>query len=171
MKTRSVFVRDLKPADIVVTADPNVRDVVIATRNITEHTIGVTTARRDQEAPVSVGEYEWSAVGSVSIVAAPELTPAQVFADELLELLRQAIASDEKTNGAPTPAWVTRALEVIDRIEPPQPVTVDEALFALQLLTEFRDTPGLSGQQGRAAEILERARKLGQLPPAANGGA
>lgn len=53
--------------------------------------------------------------------------------------------------------------DLIALVRPPAPVTVDEVLYALQLVTEMADTPGLSGQKQTATDILDRARRAGQL--------
>jgi hypothetical protein len=91
-------------------------------------------------------------------VEAPELTPAQVYADELLVLIGHAVQP-----GTVSAAWRSQALELIAKIVPPAPPTLEEALTALAAVRSSGAT-GMGVVNGQVVDdILDRARKSGVL--------
>lgn len=99
----------------------------------------------------------WAAGGKVD-VEVPDLTPAQLHADELREALWMA-ANKLREYGLDDREL--RAL--LDRIDPPKPPTLAEAL---QLLAQVRDPEAVDGDTPwprRADDLLERARRAGVL--------
>jgi hypothetical protein len=87
-----------------------------------------------------------------------DLTPAQMAADELLSALREVL--HDPTN---SPA-LRSASELIDRITPPEPPTLDEVLRALADVRDDAATGMVgAGSVKRADAILNRARRAGLL--------
>lgn len=88
-----------------------------------------------------------------------DLTPAQQHADELLELVR---ATSIHRSGPLS----DRAQALIDKIDPPQPPTLDEALALLAAWPSASRTPLMPGDEPltlKTEKLLDRARRSGVL--------
>lgn len=91
-------------------------------------------------------------------VVIPDLTPAQMHAAELFNLLRQSIEQE------PPPGWKFAARALLDEIEPPAAPTYDELLDALGavLADTSNDVPKTHGIR-KADDLLKLARRAGIL--------
>jgi hypothetical protein len=83
------------------------------------------------------------------------LTPAQQHADELLALVRAQVAKPQGPMG-----FEYDAQKLLDKIDPPQPVTLDEALAQLLALQHAQRA---SDEMHNVAALLDRARRTGAL--------
>lgn len=96
---------------------------------------------------------------SVNVEAPDELTPAQQHADELREMLWRA--ANFMRGRASFTEIEAEARALLERIEPPAPPTLEEALAALTNLLQPAIGPA---QLEHARDILSRARKAGVIP-------
>ena len=99
-------------------------------------------------------------------VELPELTPAQTHADRLLgyavDYLRLVESGD--AGAVLSEGDYAELRDLVAELRPPEPPqapTYAEVLYALQLVTEQANVPGLSGQKEVAADVLKRARAAG----------
>lgn len=96
-------------------------------------------------------------------------TPAERRADELVELVRQALALPvAPVTGMLTPGWRRVAQELIDEIDPPFPPTAAELAEALNLACRHCGLPGEMEYPGNkdmvaVTELLDRARRAGLI--------
>lgn len=90
------------------------------------------------------------------------LTPAQQHADELVEMLWRCA---NMMRGSSVRLDVeTEARALLDKIDPPQPPTLDEALGMLRDIREVINPPGLGVTTGQMLDaMLDRARRSGVL--------
>lgn len=148
-------VEDLKPGDIAIYARPSsfpdtVRFCVLGDSSIARR-VGMRTLViaeiGDGSRNVSIEDITAALHDEVE-VESRELTPAQQHAEELLAYVRQCAGGGNDAD------------LLLDKIEPPQAPTLEEALFALELLYNG-DVPGLSGQRANAAKVLAQARRAG----------
>lgn len=87
------------------------------------------------------------------------LTPAQQHADELLELVQLVCGAGDAARG-----FNDSARPLLDKINPPKPVTLDEALRAIADVREVMNLPGLGIDRGQYLDaLLDRARRCGML--------
>lgn len=150
---------ELKPGDVFTWGGVRVVALRVEAR---DNEIVICTARLPDPAyaggaPSQVS-YPRTCVMQVE-TNAPDLTPAQQHADELAEALL------EVRTEVPVLGMLRRQRidALLDKIKPPEPPTLEEALYALQLVTEQSNIPGLSGQEQVAADVLDRARRAGLL--------
>jgi hypothetical protein len=148
---------DLKFGDVVLTA--NMRPIVFLAR-----AIAPPAAPGSVPAIPIVGIREGdddvkTCYLPLDVTIRGELTPAQQHADELRGLVRAvaAIPSGHRN-------LVDEARRMLDKIDPPQPVTLDEALGMLRDIREVIDPPGLGVTTGQILDdMLKRARRTGAL--------
>lgn len=102
-------------------------------------------------------------------VEAPNLTPAQVHADRLVNFAADYLfAAENKYVPALSEGEYAELRDLVAELKPPEPVTVAEALRALRDLADaspLRDE--LNGERPvvrRALDLLERDRRAGQVP-------
>jgi hypothetical protein len=99
-------------------------------------------------------------------VEAPDLTPAQLRADNLVDVLRKAHAWGREVTG-PVPAWIAEARELLDQIRP-EPPTLAEALELLAAVTPLALNDQMYSEEtaqskADAYDLLDRARRAGLL--------
>lgn len=116
-------------------------------------TVGVTYQPR---APTPI--EQWSPDMSIEVETMVELTPAQQHADEMLALVRRFLAAKAPSEQE----WLRNndGRDLLDKIDPPQPPTLDETLAQL-LAVQHAQRP--SDEMHRVAELLDRARRSGVL--------
>lgn len=113
--------------------------------------------REVNTAPASERLGEWMPPDWPVEVEAPALSPAQQHAEELLAFVRKIAASDYAQADE-------EAREVLAKIDPPVPPTLEEAL---ELLGEALDATaiGFEPLDRRISQFRDRARRAGVLKP------
>lgn len=125
--------------------------------------------------PKSHGEYDsmveegrWNPSAQFA-VESPDLTPAQQHAEELADTLRKLV--DSLDNGVMYHAHAAQPMKdahaLLDKIKPPEPPTLEEALKALETLhasTHPGSEPHWSyDTEASVRALLDRARRAGKL--------
>lgn len=89
----------------------------------------------------------------------PDLTPEQAEADTLLDIIKQVVAH-RRESPANNPG-MARAIDIMQRLIPPAPPTLEEALA---VLCKLCDEGAVGPQLNEAERLLHRARAAGVLP-------
>jgi hypothetical protein len=153
----------LQPGDIL----PDPRRVIVAAVPQMGNTacIGVfTVSLGEAMSPQPVPKF-FDLRQTVDVeVPDPILTPAQVHAEELLELARMVSAVTAPPGTSDAASIIGRAHALINKIEP-KPVTLDEVLRALvNAEPKFAAVRGEGDRRiGPLLDILDRARRTGAL--------
>lgn len=109
---------------------------------------------------------QWTPDMSVEVERAAELTPAQQHAEALVDLLRE-LADRGSAGHVDHNSLCGRARKLFDKIDPPQPPTLDEALRLLASWPSAHRTPLPPGDEPltlTTEKLLDRARRSGVLP-------
>lgn len=153
---------ELKPGDVITSFH--------GASNVTCPAIVVTGYSNGRVLVVNELVSIWAPAGAVFIgysqaveVEAPDLTPAQQHAEELAEFARHATSG----NYAPEELQAL-AFELFDKIKPPEPPTLEEALEALSGTVKCIKDDAVRLVDGKspyvvALDILDRARREGML--------
>lgn len=147
-----VLVRDLKPGDIVPEQFGMERRVVL---HMEKGPTGMMNVRLGTLDAPEIAPFvtSWHADAKVK-AERPALTLAQLHAEELVTLLGDARAVLEDLS--PGTVIAKDAAALLAKVRPMPPVTLEEALDALQKLTNATGTSLQSGALKTAREVLKR---------------
>lgn len=156
---------ELQPGDVLPANPLAARRVVLMTvlttgNLIAIHTHGLGHATGQYPvAPQPVAVPTHTPI-DVEVRDAPPLTLAQQHAQELLEIVRETVSGDC------TPETLERGRVLLDKIDPPKPVTLAELLAALegQTLPVTMFPERAAANRELVYSLLARARRAGQMP-------
>lgn len=157
---------DLRAGDVILRPDGN-RISIVQLGSVTidggEARIEVHAVVLTYKRPPVVTTF--TLAGEVQ-VEAPALTPAQQHAEEMVELLRRIMARVDD----PRKLIPQEIKMLLEKIDPPAPPTLEEALRLIAALRNSGDDAAGLKLDRDAAAMLDRARRAGVLKEHAPGG-
>lgn len=127
--------RDLKPGDVVLLGSTRCTLVYSAPLEFDTHAVALHFVELGRGAYGALAPSPWAEAAMFNVERPDPLTPAQQHADELLVMVRR-LTSMHNVNG---PA-VEDGRQLLDKIDPPKPATLEEAVALLRQLAERTNT-------------------------------
>jgi len=147
---------ELKPGDVLPVKDGSV--VLVGVRYLSADCVELMgCAMTDDKMDVKTRSQR-EFINTRVAVESPDLTPAQQHAEELARALMDCL--EALPRGIPE---ATRAAALLDKVLPPEPPTLAEALAELEAICNSHDDESEYAAMQRAGQLLDRARRAGVL--------